>query len=90
MFFVFIDFHRKGPPLSWLPRLAAAQCRRRTAPTGKRALAPGNGWRSPPPRAPPRHATSGQFRTRELARSRNGGRQGVDDASTGGAATYAF
>jgi hypothetical protein len=45
---------------------------------------------SRPPRAPPRHATSGQFRTRELARSRNGGRQGVNDASTGAAAAYAF
>jgi len=66
MFFVFIDFHRKSPPLSWLPRLAAAQCRRRTAPTGKRALAPGNGWLAATARAAPRHATSGQLRTREL------------------------
>jgi len=50
MFFIFIDFQRQKPAPTVIAGLAAARCRRQTA--------PGNGW-LPPPRAPPRDATSG-------------------------------
>jgi len=89
MFFVFIDFHRKGRPCldcrGSLRRNVGVELRPQASERSHQGM---DGSR--PPRAPPRHATSGQFRTRELARSRNGGRQGVDDASTGAAAAYAF